>query len=46
MPKFEVIDAKDAPLLPGMTLKQMADGTYRLFMPGEPEVREWAGGRG
>lgn len=35
MPRLEVIDAKDAPLLPGMQRFQMPDGRYEVFMPGE-----------
>jgi len=46
MPEFTVIDAKDAPLAPGMRRVEMPDGTYRVLMPGEMSVTEnWKAGR-
>lgn len=45
MAEFSVIDAQDAPLLPGMTLRKMQDGTYRILVPGEVLVEEWGPGR-
>lgn len=38
MPIFTVVDAKDAPLLPGMRRIEMPDGTYRVLMPWEMSV--------
>lgn len=46
MPKFDIIDARDAPLAPGMRCVQLPDGTYRVLAPGEPWriVEEWKAG--
>lgn len=46
MPTFDVIDAKDAPLAPGMRRVQLPDGTYRIFATGEPMrvIEEWKHG--
>lgn len=40
MPKFDVIDARDAPLAPGMRLIQLPDGTYRVLAPGLSRIEE------
>jgi len=45
MPEFTVIDAKDAPLAPGMRCVEMPDGTYRVLMPGA-QVERWVPGGG
>lgn len=45
MARFEVLDAKDAPLAPGMKRIEMPDGTYRVLMPWEMSVTgDWKPG--